>query len=269
MKRVFNISLFVLALLLVAALFMVNSLTDLRTKDLKGGISPTQLAEGKKLLEEMQEAYGGKEYWLAKGKGSYEQIAEWYGNTLVAGWDTIPQHFNMTSTLGTDNCFMTLLNGPTRGEIWGVEEDKTYSLQAYEEKKFVQNKQAHHKLIYKNYWFQFPFRIDEAPIIAYAGEGTVEGKIYDLLFVTWKTEAPNADYDQCILYIDKETRHIEWLHFTVREIFTFISFTAHFTDIKEVEGILHPFSMYVSIGQPDKKIAKLHENHYQRIWYNH
>ena len=39
----------------------------------------------------------------------------------------------------------------------------------------------------------------------------------DEFFVTWGSEAANGDYDQYVLYLDKETRLIEWLNFTLRE----------------------------------------------------
>ncbi|MEM6347206.1 MAG: hypothetical protein AAF927_25175 [Bacteroidota bacterium] len=259
------IILIVFAILLLLGLVVVNTPIDLRPEAIASGISPAQYQKGKKLLAEMQEAYGGKEQWLAKKTGSYEQIAEWYGNSLIAGWDTVPQRFQMTSSLGTDNSEMTLVNGPNQGQRWGVEEGKSYHLSSLGEREFMPNDKYQHKLIYKNYWFQFPFRIDEAPIIAYAGEASVDGKAYDLLYVTWETEAPNAQYDQYVLYLDKETKQIEWLNFTVREKFKFAPFTAQFTDIKRVDDILCPFSQYVSLGSPTNRFKKLHENHYQWI----
>ena len=129
----------------------------------------------------------------------------------------------------------------------------------------MHNEKYHHKLIYKNYWFQFPFRVDEAPIIAYAGEATVGEQTYDLLYITWESEGPNAKYDQYVLYLDKQSKYIEWLSFTVREKFQSVPFVAHFTDVRNVDGISCPFSQYVSIGYPGNSIKKLHENHYQWI----
>ncbi|MEL6589924.1 MAG: hypothetical protein AAFQ68_07590 [Bacteroidota bacterium] len=265
MKRRTIIILGVIGILLIGGLIVLNTPIDLRPDAIASGISATQYQKGKELLAEMQAAYGGKEAWLAKETGSYEQIAVWYGNSFIAGWDTLPQRFEMTSSLGTDNSEMSLVNGPNQGQRWGVEAGKSYFVGASGKREFIQNDQYQHKLLYKNYWFQFPFRLDEAPIIAYAGEASLEGKAYDLLYITWETEAPNAQYDQYVLYLDKESRQIEWLNFTVREKFKFAPFTAQFTDIKIVDGILCPFSQYVSIGSPDNRFWKLHENHYQWI----
>ena len=101
----------IMAMLLAIVLLLFNTAVDLRPADIRHGIAPGQFRKGKELLQEMQLAYGGKEEWLAKGTGTYEQIAEWYGNRLIAGWDTLPQRFQMTSILKTDNSELTLLNG--------------------------------------------------------------------------------------------------------------------------------------------------------------
>ena len=77
------------------------------------------------------------------------------------------------------------------------------------QKEFTDNEKYQNKLIYKNYWFQFPFRINEAPNIAYAGESRVNGEMYDLLYATWGSEKPNRQFDQFVLYLDKETRMVE------------------------------------------------------------
>lgn len=264
-KKNLKIFLGIVIVFFITAFVLFNRPIDLRPIAVKNGISPEQFRQGKELLVEMQNAYGGKNAWLAKKTGSYEQIAEWYNNLLLSGWDTLPQRFQMTSMLGTDNSEMTLLNGPNRGQRWGVEKWKSYSVDTQSTKKFQPNEKYQHKLIYKNYWFQFPFRIDEAPIIAYAGESIMDGATYDLLFVTWGSESPNAKYDQYVLYLNKETRHIEWLNFTVREKFKSVKLTARFADIRNVDGIFCPFSQYLFIGTPENRISKLHENHYRWI----
>ena len=67
------------------------------------------------------------------------------------------------------------------------------------------------------------------------------------------------------MYLNKETKLVEWLHFTLREKFNFMHITAHFTDFKEINGIAAPFSQYITIGRPEKLGSKMHENRYQWI----
>ena len=268
MKRFWKISIaFIIGLLLLSLWFFLTPV-DLRPDYLGDKISTRDYQKGKELLDEMQGAYGGMDRWLAFGTGSYLQVADWYDDKLgVAGWDELPQQFQMTAVLGTDDSEFTLINGINKGQTWGVQNWETYQKKGNGEKLFKEHKQYQHKLIYKNYWFQFPFRISEAPIIAYAGESIVKGEAYDLLYVTWGSEAPNRQYDQYILYLDKETRLVEWLHFTLREKFNFLQITAQFTDFKNINGIIAPFSQYITLGNPEEGGPKMHENRYQWIQF--
>jgi len=223
---------------------------------------------GHVLLHEVQKAYGGKEHWLSFDIASYQQTADWYEDKFgTSGWDTLPQKFIMTSELGTDNSEFRLLNGQNSGQNWGVKNWNSYRLDANGDMEYEENEKYQHKLIYKNYWFQFPFRISEAPIILYAGEEAVYGKNYDLLFVTWGSEEANKDYDQYVLYIDQQTRLIEWLQFTIRDKFRFLQLTAQFADFDEINGIICPFTQYITMGKTGNQNRKIHENRYEWIQF--
>lgn len=240
---------------------------DIRPALLKKGIRDQNYLRGKELLDQMQEAYGGKDLWSSYEKGSYSQIADWYENRLgLAGWEILPQHFEMTSTLGSDDAEFTLLNGPYSGQIWGIENWNTYRFKDGQ-KDFTLNENYQQKLIYKNYWFQFPFRISEAPIVAFGGTRMVRDKEYDLLYITWGSVAANGKYDQYVLYLDKETHLIEWLTFTLREKLKSIKITARFDDFKTIGGIVAPFSQFITVGAPGTDGLKMHENRYQWIQF--
>lgn len=73
--------------------------------------------------------------------------------------------------------------------------------------------------------------------------------------------------DQYVLYLDKETRFVEWLHFTLRDKFNFIHPTAQFTDFKTINGIVAPFNQYITMGTPEERGTKFHENRYQWIQF--
>ena len=268
MKKSVKITLGILGLFIGLGIWFVATPVDIRPEYLGDKISEADYAKGKALMEEMQTAYGGLDNWLAFGEGSYEQVADWYDNPLgIAGWDELPQSFHMKSFLGTDNSELKLLNGKNKGQIWGTEAGKTYKLLNNGEKEYVPNDKYQHKMIFKNYWFQFPFRIGEAPIVAYAGEAQVEDKAYDLLYVTWGSEAPNRTYDQYVLYLNKKTRYVEWLHFTLRDKVNFIHIAAQFADFKSINGIVSPFTQYVRFGKPGSEGPKMHENRYQWIQF--
>jgi len=213
MKKKWIVILSILTIFIIAGLWFFLTPVDIRPVQIRKEIQEEDFTKGSRLLKEMQDAYGGIEYWKTLGRGSYAQEADWYDDKLgVAGWDTNPQKFEMTSFLGSDDSQFKLLNGANKDQTWGVEDWKTYELVGGL-KEFVENEKYQHKLVYKNYWFQFPFRISEAPIIAYAGESTVKGETYDLLYATWGSESANTKFDQYVLYIDKETKLVEWLFY--------------------------------------------------------
>lgn len=267
MKNKWKIALLIVAIITIGIAWLLLTPVDLRPIYLGNKIAQKDFLKGKILVKEMQDAYGGKENWLAHKTGSYIQTADWYENKFgVANWDTIPQRFQMTSILGTDNSEFTLLNGANKGQTWGVQNGKSFQIKNGQQ-DFTPHAKYQHKLIYKNYWFQFPFRFSEAPIIAYAGERTVNGKTYDLLYATWGSESANSEYDQYVLYLDKQTRMVEWLNFTVREKVNFMKVTAQFTDFRLIDGISVPFNQYVSWGKPGKNGFKLHENRYESIQF--
>ena len=267
MKKFWKIAGIIIGILIIVGVWFLYAPADLRPAYLGDKIAEKDYTKGKLLLQEMQAAYGGKDNWLAHKTGRYSQTADWYDDKLgIAGWDELPQQFEMTSILGTDDSEFTLLNGMNKGQTWGVQDWKAYQIKNGQ-KEFFPNEKYHHKLIYKNYWFQFPFRISEAPIIAYAGESTIKGETYDLLYVTWGSEAANREYDQYVLYLDKETRLVEWLNFTLREKVNFARITAQFTDFKTINGILAPFTQYITLGNPEDDGRKMHENRYQWIQF--
>lgn len=240
---------------------------DIRTDYLKGEIGEEDFEKGKALILEMEAAYGGRENWLAHKKARFIQKADWYGRKAIAHWDTLPQLFELRTELGVENCELTLLKGPNEGTIWGIENEETYTINPEGQRVIVKNKGYGDKLLFKNYWFQFPFRIGEAEIICYAGESKIEGENYDLVYATWGSFEANKNFDQFVLYLHKESHLVEYLHFTVREKLPAVSLTAKFADFRTVDDLLLPYSQFVRRGPPLQKGMKLHENHYEQILF--
>ena len=238
---------------------------DIRNDYLKKELKASDYKKGERLIQEMEMAYGGKEKWLNYRKGSFIQVADWYGRKKVSGWDTLPQRYEMTTFLGTGNCQLTLLNGPNKGVVWGIEKQKTFRVNSNGEKYYLENAKQADKLIFKDYWFQLPFRIGEASILIYGGKETVNNEIYDVVYATWGSEKANSDYDQFLLYLDQESRLIEYLYFTVRDKMKGARLTTRFDNFKSVDQMILAHDQYVQYGRPQASGIKLHENHYELI----
>ena len=262
MKKKWKIIIAVLGVFLIGGTWFVNNPIDIKPSYLGNKIADKDFAKGKTLLKEMQAAHGGMDNWLAHKTGSFVQMAGSPDDTLTNEGDA-PKQFQMTSILGTDDSEYVLLNGSDKGQTWGMEDWKSYQIKNGQ-KEFFHNKTYYEKMTNSNYWFQFPFRISEAPIIAYAGESTVKGTTYDLLYATWGSEAANREYDQYVLYLNQDTKIVEWLNFTYRGKAKFVNATAQFTDFQTVSGIVTPFSHHTTFGAPESEGFKMGTKSY--LW---
>ena len=238
-------------------------LADIRNDFLRKGITPESSKKGKELISKLEDACGGYENWKKYSTAQFTQTADWYDNET--NWTTNPQQFEMSCAIGGSDGQLTLLNGPKKGTTWSVKGGRTYSQEGKMDKE--NHDMVWHKQDYKAYWFQFPFRIREADIIAFAGKREIEGTNYDVVYATWHSEGPNSKYDQFMLYLHPETHQLEWLEFTIRDIFPMATGVSQFTKFQENDGIRLPMSQFITMGTLDKPMKKLHENHYQEVSY--
>ena len=107
---------------------------------------------------------------------------------------------------------LTALNGPLEGQGWALEDGKHFDLRDGE-RIAKARPDPHTKVIIKNWWFQFPFRITEATVVAYAGQEEVGGTTYDRVYATWGSAEPNDTWDQYLLYLHPDTKRMEWYYF--------------------------------------------------------
>ena len=55
-----------------------------------------------------------------------------------------------------------------------------------------------------------------------------------------------SDIDQYIVWIDKDTRLIEFAEYTVRKQFKFVKAAIHFAEYRDVQGVMVPFRMTIT-----------------------
>lgn len=251
----------------VLGLVSCNKSVDIRNDYLKNGITDETIQKGKELLLKMEEAHGGSTIWEKYKLGAFSQKADWYGRLKLSHWDTLPQQYHMVCELGSDNAEMTLLNGKNKGVKYKIQSDLFSEQKVNQAWKEIARNKFYEKMIFKNYWFQFPFRIREASIISYGGQAAVNGTQYHILYATWGTAEANPKYDQFLLYLNSSTYRLELLHFTVRDKMRSIKLTAEFKNFKRTNGLLLPHSQFVRYGKPENRGIKLHENHYWDITF--
>lgn len=213
---------------LLAVLFALNMVScktvDLRSTDLRSNPGSTDLeVRGKQLLLETNKAMG------------YDQLAatEVYETTAHFNWRGALLLMPMNSLPGNNNkdIHFRFATNTFDGQVEyleGRKEDRIHGLQSWEG-YYAKNKDAEIEPCSSNryswglatyhYLIEAPQRLLNAEIIRYAGERELFGKQYDLVFVSWGSEAPNKQHDQWLLYINKETKFIDLTELTISDFF--------------------------------------------------
>ncbi len=253
--------LFVIVIISVAAAAGQN-LADIRPAELMDGISAEQASKGREMLAEMQQAYG-LSVWSELKTADFKMTSVWHVED--SGWLHNPQEFELKAYgMGSDDADLIFLNGPKVGEGWAVKDGKHFDLRGGEHiAKSVPD--PHTKVLIKNWWFQFAFRITEADFIGYAGDENVRGINYQRVYATWGSEEPNETYDQYLLYIHPESKRMEWYYFTFREANPAARISIEQSDFRTVDGVLVPFVSTVRRAPPGKEAPLVHENTYNSI----
>ena len=96
------------------------------------------------------------------------------------------------------------------------------------------------------YLLELPFRILEAPVVAYLGTEELYGREVDRVFASW-SEEPNRRNDQFILWIDRETKLLTMAEYTVRDQLRFARGTSTFTRYMRTGGLVVPGRMAVNV----------------------
>jgi len=113
-----------------------------------------------------------------------------------------------------------------------------------------------------HYLLEAPMRLRGAEIIKYAGEKEVDGQMYDLIFITWGSEKPNKEFDQWLMYVNRETKFVDLAEVTISDFFLPMPKglqhgTARYKREKSAVGAYLPSEVKVQIGGPknEKKRA--------------
>jgi len=156
----------------------------------------------------------------------YEMTAhfKWKGALLLMPMNSLPGnndkdiHFRFAT-----NSFdgqVQYLEGRKKHNIHGLQSWQGYYAKGSEDdfaecnsKRYAWGLSTYHYLI------EAPMRLLNAEIIKYAGEKRVSNTLYDLVFVTWGSEEPNRQFDQWLVYINRETKFIDMTEVTISDFF--------------------------------------------------
>lgn len=246
-------------LLLLPALLGAGCLANLRPDGLPPGRpDPGQEARGRAVLAQMLEAHGGEAWARTK---SLELVAtdEWRGMFAVLGnpWPEDKVQVDLRYRVGSFDGQAEFLAGDRAGLVWGVQAWRTYTRAPGAAPVFQEDADIRFMLPALQYLFELPIRIQGAELVAYAGDGMLEGRPCDVVLATWGSLDGHRGADQFVLYVDRETHRLLKAHYTVRDFAGFAEGAVYYDDYRAVDGVLIPFSQrIVSAGDdpPDEWI---------------
>ncbi len=138
------------------------------------------------------------------------------------------------------NSRVELLNGPAEKEIWGIDHNIPYK-KIHEKLNKIDDANMVPALVGKEYFIQLPYWINKVPLVNYVEEKVLHDKTYHLIYGTWKSGEPNAEFDQYIYWINKETTLLEMVQYTVRAVAPAVYGYVVFKDFRKVNGVIIPF----------------------------
>ncbi|WP_411032051.1 DUF6503 family protein [Spongiimicrobium sp. 3-5] len=133
-----------------------------------------------------------------------------------------------------------LLNGPSKNEIWGVDNKVPYK-KINNRLKLIDDLNMIPTLVGKEYFMQLPYWITKVPLVNYVKDTIVNTKTYHLVYGTWKSPKANKDFDQYVYWINSKTKFLEVVQYTVRAVAPGAYGFVVFDDFKTREGITIPF----------------------------
>jgi len=244
---------YTLLLLGVVSVFQSCKLADIRTTEVKESFDSKK---GLDILNQMSKAHS-LEKWDSISLYSLHLKDEFYGLMGKFG-NPFPNNvgeFDLSLIPNTFTSQATFTDEKWEGNIWGIQSWKTYSNLKSDSLKFhtENDKNIEFWLPTYQYFIEIANRIFEADKISYAGEKSYKGKVYDLVFASWKSDIPQKNIDQYLLWIEKETKILGLIQYTVRDQYKWLNATLVYDSYNSLHGVLIPEKMSVSLSSPSKK----------------
>ena len=257
---------YTLASILIIVLVSCKSV-DLRTDYLTQNQNESLEAKGRSMLEDARNAMG---YDKLNDADIYEADAlfNWKGIWLLMPMNAFPGNNNKALKLRfATNSFdgqVEYLEGRKKGIIQGLQswegyraENNSDYLKRHKRNRYLWGLATYHYLI------EAPLHLPNAEIVKYAGRKEQDGILYELVYVTWGTEAPNKKYDRMLVYINPETKFIDILEVTINDFFLAMPkgmqhATARYDRKKTSIGTYLPNNVIIQLKGPKKKENKVY-----------
>jgi len=242
-KTMFRICLVLLLILLGFGAIKFFSLVDLRAKN---ELYPNDQLKAQQLMEDMGIAHG---IHMWDSIESYTAVygEEFYGflGTQSHPFSEQKMQFSLNYIPKTYNGQLEFLTGEEKGNIWGIQSGQMYMKKKNGEVESIPNKDMKFWIPTYQYFIEFPSRIQETTALEYLGTKVINGVETEGVLASWNTVEPQRDIDQYIIWIDKNSKRIVKVDYTVREMYGFVSGAAYFNNYIDYNGLILPSELPV------------------------
>ncbi len=230
-------------LILLFTLYKIFGIADLRTETAK---NINNEYPAKQLIIDMGKAHGIKN-WDDVKTYQVDFEDEFFGKlgSKSHGYGINKSSMTLNYITDTFDGRIDFNNGPHNGESWGMQCWDTYIKKPDELVSFENHANAKFWVPTYQYFIEFPMRIQNANAFNYAGDRIINGVLCHGVMASSNTTEPQGDVDQYLIWIDKKTKRLIRLEYTVREMFRFLKGAINFKEYKTYYGILLPTIMPV------------------------
>lgn len=218
------------------------------TSDLRTEIAKTnpQEAKAKLLMAEMSKAHR-TENWDSLSTYTVQFQEEMFGfiGKFSNPFPEVRAQFDLSYIPNTYDGKLDFTHGKNKGTTWGIQSWKTYTSKDDGKANFSNDANITFWIPTYQYFIEFAPRILNANAFGYAGEKSINGVLCEGVLASWNTIEPQRHIDQYLLWLDKETKRIVKLEYTVRDQYNFLTGAAYFKDYKNFDGILLPTTLPV------------------------
>jgi len=250
--------------------FFQSCLSDIRTEMAKSsGTTEINLNKGKEILANI---HPGQSAAAWAGIEVYElTLEDEFFGLLGSIAKPFPDKKMSAQAIYAPDSYdgkMTFNSGKLKGKTWGIQSWKTYTQNSDNQPVFNKNKKTTFWVPTYQYFIELPARIGNATIISYAGEQAFKGEIYELVYATWKSQKPQKDVDQYMVWVNKKTKTMDLVEYTVRDAFGAITGVAFYEDLQDVnKGLLLPKRIPIKSKRDSKSL--LHQMQLSNFQANH
>lgn len=231
--------------LVVLGLTACASTADLRPPELVASPpSTTDETRGREVLNAMVDAHGGIERWKAFNFVHAKVSDAWFSKmifALVVPFADNPEYVILSAyTQRLPDGRLEFPGGENAGHTWVIRGDE-FITKAPGEAPVTERlaDDAIRSLLSMNFLFLpgMPFYLHTADRVSSLGRETIDGRVYDKIFLSWGDYAPQTNIDQWVVWVDAETHLLSYVHLTARQAGMSQQFVLRAYDYVDAQGL--------------------------------